>query len=78
MLRRVDHSSLGDLPSVACAMSAIAKNSTGGHDPESGRSATGKRNALTWALLKRQKMERGARGADGKKENTGPQNETDA
>jgi hypothetical protein len=39
LLRRADHSSRGVLPSVVC-LNVIAKPERGGHDPNTGRSAT--------------------------------------
>jgi len=49
-LLRAGHSSIGVLPSVVCLMRAIAKPLRGGHDPESGRSATGGKIA-TWSRV---------------------------
>jgi len=47
-LLRAGRSCIGVLPSVVCLMRAIAKPLRGGHDPESGRSATGGKVA-TWS-----------------------------
>jgi hypothetical protein len=45
-LRRVDHSSRGDLPSVVGPMSVITRPNKGGHEPETGRSAKGKKSNI--------------------------------
>ena len=42
-LRWDDHASRGVLPNVVCLMTVIMKPHRGGHDPESGQSAKGKK-----------------------------------